>query len=81
MRQDYSVLTYKQEHLLTSGFRRKVDETCALLGNYAILTDVSGQLKFLTLEDVPERLSQNVGKNGHYTPVGKNGHYTLSNSP
>jgi hypothetical protein len=33
----------------------------------AILTDVSGQPKFLALEDVADRLSRNVCKNGHYT--------------
>jgi hypothetical protein len=33
----------------------------------AILTDVSGQPKLLTLEHVADRLSRNVGKNGHYT--------------
>ena len=48
-----------------SGFRRDVDEICALLGYYAASSGsplpMFRDKDFLTLEDGPDRLSRNVG--------------------
>ena len=57
----------KRLSCMISGFRRQIDENCALLGFYAAISGNSlstfrDNLRFLTLEDETDRLSRNDRK-------------------
>ena len=68
----------KKFYPVISGFRREVDENCAILGSYAASSgnflpkfrdtlsvpdlEMGPMIGFLTLEDGNDRLSRNVGK-------------------
>ena len=54
--------TNSENKALTSGFRRDVDEICALLGYYAASCGNCFPLGLLTREDGTGNLSRNVGK-------------------
>ena len=53
---------------MISGFRRDLDENCALLGYYTVSnSNFLPTFREKTSEDVTDRLSRNVGKNYHYS--------------